>query len=219
MDGTTTLGTGTLSTTDGVTTATFTTTALGVGSHSITAVYDDSYGLTDTVACRALHGHARFDHDGGHGLVDRTRLRPVGHLHGHGGRDKPRSGPAHGHGDVHGRHDDARHRHARHVNGVTTATFTTSALALGSHSITAVYSGDTNDVTSTSAAADLQCLARYDDDRGRRPRRSATVYGQSVTFTATVAVSSPGAGQPTGTVTFMDGTTTLGTGTLSTSMA
>ena len=39
MDGTTMLGTGTLSTTDGLTTATFTTTKLAVGSHSITAVY------------------------------------------------------------------------------------------------------------------------------------------------------------------------------------
>ena len=37
-----------------------------------------------------------------------------------------------------------------------------------------------------------------------------------MTFTATVVNSSPGGGTPTGTVTFMDGTTTLGTGTLST---
>ena len=37
-------------------------------------------------------------------------------------------------------------------------------------------------------------------------------YGDSVTFTATVTTS--GTSTPTGTVTFMDGTTTLGTGTL-----
>jgi hypothetical protein len=43
------------------------------------------------------------------------------------------------------------------------------------------------------------------------------VYGQSVTFKATVSVDGPGAGVPTGTVTFKDGTKTLGTGTLSTS--
>ena len=35
-----------------------------------------------------------------------------------------------------------------------------------------------------------------------------------MTFTATVTVQAPGAGTPTGTVTFMDGATTLGTGTL-----
>jgi hypothetical protein len=38
--------------------------------------------------------------------------------------------------------------------------------------------------------------------------------GQSVTFTATVTAKSPGAGIPTGTVTFKDGPSTLGTGTL-----
>ena len=38
---------------------------------------------------------------------------------------------------------------------------------------------------------------------------------KSVTFTAKVVASAPGTGTPTGTVTFMDGTTTLGTGSLS----
>src|SRR5437763_1165367 len=41
-----------------------------------------------------------------------------------------------------------------------------------------------------------------------------SVLGQSVTLTATVSVAAPGAGQPTGMVTFKDGSTTLGTGTL-----
>src|SRR5205814_7346045 len=40
-----------------------------------------------------------------------------------------------------------------------------------------------------------------------------SVFGQSLTFTATV--SSAAAGTPTGTVTFRDGANTLGTGTLS----
>ena len=38
------------------------------------------------------------------------------------------------------------------------------------------------------------------------------VTGQAVTFTATVNVVAPGSGTPTGTVTFFDGTTALGTG-------
>jgi hypothetical protein len=38
---------------------------------------------------------------------------------------------------------------------------------------------------------------------------------QSVTFTATAAAVAPGSGTPTGTVTFKNGTTVLGTGTLS----
>jgi hypothetical protein len=41
-----------------------------------------------------------------------------------------------------------------------------------------------------------------------------SVNGEEVSFTATVAAISPGAGTPTGTVTFMDGTTILGTATL-----
>src|SRR5262249_44379944 len=36
-----------------------------------------------------------------------------------------------------------------------------------------------------------------------------SVFGQSVTFTATVSAASPGSGTPTGTVTFEDGGTTL----------
>jgi hypothetical protein len=39
--------------------------------------------------------------------------------------------------------------------------------------------------------------------------------GQAVTFTATVSPVSPGSGTPTGTATFMDGSSTLGTVTLS----
>src|SRR5262249_39046452 len=40
------------------------------------------------------------------------------------------------------------------------------------------------------------------------------VTGQAVTFTATVAAVAPGAGTPTGSVTFMDGNVVLGTFTV-----
>ena len=42
-----------------------------------------------------------------------------------------------------------------------------------------------------------------------------SVYGQSVTFTATVSATSPGAGTPTGPITFYEGSTAIGTATLS----
>ena len=42
-----------------------------------------------------------------------------------------------------------------------------------------------------------------------------SVWGQPVTLTAAVSVTSPGAGTPTGTVTFSDGGTVLGTGNVS----
>jgi hypothetical protein len=44
---------------------------------------------------------------------------------------------------------------------------------------------------------------------------NGSAYGQSVTFTATVTADAPGSGTPTGTVTFLDGSSTLGTGVLS----
>jgi len=43
---------------------------------------------------------------------------------------------------------------------------------------------------------------------------NSLVYGQSVTFTATVSPVAPAAGMPSGTVIFKDGGTTLGTGAL-----
>ena len=42
-----------------------------------------------------------------------------------------------------------------------------------------------------------------------------SIFGQTVTFTATVTATAPASGTPTGTVTFKDGAATLGTGTLS----
>ena len=44
-----------------------------------------------------------------------------------------------------------------------------------------------------------------------------SVYGQSVTVTATVGTTSNGVGMPTGTVAFEEGSTTVGTGTLNAS--
>ena len=41
-----------------------------------------------------------------------------------------------------------------------------------------------------------------------------TVFAQLATFTATVSALAPGSGTPTGTVSFYDGSTLLGTGTL-----
>ena len=46
---------------------------------------------------------------------------------------------------------------------------------------------------------------------------SSLVYGQSVTFTATVSPVAPATGMPSGTMTFKDGSTVLGTGTLNAS--
>jgi N-acetylneuraminic acid mutarotase len=94
-----------------------------------------------------------------------------------------------------------------------TATFATSSLAVASHSITTVYGGDTNFTASTSSTL-TQTVNKASTTTSVASSVNPSVFGQSVTFTATVAVVSPGAGAPFGAVTFTDGATTLGTGTL-----
>jgi len=93
------------------------------------------------------------------------------------------------------------------------ATYSTAALAVGSHAITAQYLGDGNFSGSTSPGVS-QTVGQAGTTTSVAASPSSSVYGQSVTFTATVRVVTPGAGTPTGSVTFMDRSTTLGTGTL-----
>ena len=94
------------------------------------------------------------------------------------------------------------------------AALKTSSVAVGSQSITAVYQGDPNFAMSTSGGVTLQVNQDGTASRVTSSAKSA-VYGQTVTFTATVSAGAPGSGTPTGTVTFDDGGMAIGTGTLS----
>ena len=94
------------------------------------------------------------------------------------------------------------------------ATFKTSALAVGSHAIAVVYGGDTNFITSTSAVLN-QAVNQDGTSTALSSSVNPSVFGQSVTFTVTVTAAAPGSGTPTGSVTFLDGSTTLDTATLS----
>jgi hypothetical protein len=84
------------------------------------------------------------------------------------------------------------------------AALSSSALVLGGHSITAIYSGDTNNSTSTSATLTQQ-VNLIASSTALVSSLNPSTLGQSVTFTATVTGSSP-----TGTVQFKDGGTNLG---------
>jgi large repetitive protein len=92
------------------------------------------------------------------------------------------------------------------------ASFTTSSLSPGSHSITASYAGDANDTSATSAvlAQTVQAASTVTVISSANP----AVVGAAVTFTATVAPSSA-----TGNVKFLDGTTVLGTVALASGVA
>jgi len=97
------------------------------------------------------------------------------------------------------------------VGGFDQASFTTAALSVGSHSITAFYSGDP-DFAGSSSTALAQTVGQASSSTTIASSANPSVFGQSVTFTATVSVVAPGAGTPTGTVNFLDGATRLGQG-------
>lgn len=102
------------------------------------------------------------------------------------------------------------------LDGTSHATFTTSTLAAGSNSITATYNGDSKFNTSTSSTF-TQSVNKDATTTTVTSSLNPSHKGQSVTFTATVVASAPGTAVPTGSVTFKDGTRTLGTSTLNAS--
>jgi len=86
----------------------------------------------------------------------------------------------------------------------------TTALSIGANSVTVVYGGDGNFLGTTSAV--LFITVNQDFTATKLTSSSATAaQGTSVTLTATVLPVSPGSGTPTGTVSFWDGSTLLGT--------
>jgi hypothetical protein len=90
------------------------------------------------------------------------------------------------------------------------ATFATSSLSSGNHTIIAVYSGDANFIG--SSGSNLETVGQASGISSSVSVGSSAVSplpGQNVTFTATV--NDFNGGIPTGTVTFLDDTTVLGT--------
>jgi hypothetical protein len=208
-DGTTELGTGTLAVVGGQDEATFTTSTLAAGSHTITAIYggDSTFAATSTAMNQAVGApsgtssgttvtsSASFVLPGVPvtftAVVSGSGGTPTGSVTFYDGTTVLGTGTL------------------ANVNGQDEATLTTSSLILGAHGITAIYSGDsTFDASSGSLTQQVQ-----QGETGTTVTSSASnsVPGQSVTFTATV---NSGSGTPTGIVTFYDGTTVLGTGTL-----
>jgi len=92
------------------------------------------------------------------------------------------------------------------------ASFTTSALAVGSHAINAVFEGSGNDIASPSAAI-TQTVHQAATTTTIVSSVNPSNAGQAVTFTATIKPAFGGAA--TGTVNFKNGTTIIGTRTVS----
>ena len=108
----------------------------------------------------------------------------------------------------------------RSIGGATlsggVAIFTTSALAVGSHTITATYTGNADfDGSAGSLTGNPQVVHKAATTTKVVSSQNPSIFGQPVTFTATVAVAAPGSGTPAGTLTFFSDGNSLGGGTLS----
>jgi len=209
-NGSTVLGTGTVS--NGV--ATFTTAKLTVASHRLTAVYagnstsagSTSAALTETVNKAStqvsLSGPASPVVFGQAATLTAT-LSVVS------------PGVATPSGSVTFKDGSTVLGRGTVSNGI--ATFTTTKLSVASHNITAVYAG--NSTSSGSTSAITMTVNKAPTQTTLSASANPLVFGQTVTLKARLSVVLPGAATPTGTVTFMDGSTVLGTGRVSKGVA
>jgi len=106
------------------------------------------------------------------------------------------------------------------TGGVATiSTYNPSALTVNSHTVQASFAGGTIASTSyngSTSGTQTLTVTQASTTTALTSAPNPSSVGQSVTFTATVAVVAPGGGTPTGNVDFKEGATTLGSGTLST---
>jgi hypothetical protein len=101
------------------------------------------------------------------------------------------------------------------LDGAGGASFMTSSLAAGPHVITANFTGTNGWSNSSGNDSGAPQAVNKSGTTVQLTSSSATaVFSQPVTFTARVTANAPGGGVPSGTVTFNDGTTVLGTGSL-----
>ncbi len=90
------------------------------------------------------------------------------------------------------------------------ATFTTSSLKAKTHTIKATYAGDATFIPSSGTVQ--QIVNKYLTTTSLTSSLNPSKFGQAVTFTAHVTSTGPA---PTGSVKFLDGTTSIGLATLS----
>ncbi len=103
------------------------------------------------------------------------------------------------------------------INGLGTATIPVTFATSGVHNLTAIYSGDSIFAVATSSQVPVTANKVGSNTTLTSSPNSPALVGQAVTFTATVTSQLTDVTPyptPTGTVTFRDGATTLGTSNL-----
>jgi sugar lactone lactonase YvrE len=96
------------------------------------------------------------------------------------------------------------------VGPLGTATLTTSTLLFGAHNLTATYSGDTNHITSISPPLNQKIV----EPATIALTTSVTPATASAAVIFTARLTGTASMIPTGIVTFLDGSTVIGTGTI-----
>jgi len=204
-DGSTVLGTASL---NGSGLGTFSTSALAIGTHSITAAYGadaTNVGSTSAVWTETVNGtvttlSSSLDPSSACNWVFFTAtvtttsgITPTGKVT---------------------FYDGPKVLATANLNSSAVATFPTQWLSPGLHSIAAVYAGDANNLGSTSPYL-TQSVSKATTVTGLAGGPNPSTVGSAVTFSVGVTTSGFSCFTPTGTVTFEDGSTILGTGTLS----
>ena len=204
MDGNTPIGTSTL---DKLGLTSFNISTLTSGSHNITAVYggDKNFlGSTSNIVVQ------KVDYDTKTSLTSNNNPSTLGQSVMFTATVTGAGGPT---GTVVFRDGLAVLGSSSLTSGK--ATYTTSGLPAGSHSITASYNGDSNNDPSVSNVVVQVVNSKNKATVNLSSNNNPSVYGQSVTFTATLSPSAA-----TGTVQFqIDGTNFGGPVTLSGSKA
>ncbi len=210
-DGSTEIGSGTLESG----TATYSTTSLIIGSHSIVAQYmgdsnfsgSDSPAITQTVDMIASQTSLQSSENPstyGDSVTFTATVSP----------SISESGLAAPTGQV--EFYDGTTLLATEALSDGTATYSTTGLVGGSHSIVAQYTGDSN-FTGSNSPTITQTVDMIVTQTSLQSSENPSTHGDSVTFTVTVSPSISGSGfaTPTGQVNFFNGSTLVATETLS----
>jgi len=186
------------------------TLSLSVGTHAVVAVYSGDAvfnGSTGSLAggqtvnkanSRVLLSSSINPSVFGQQVTFTAVVRPIA----------PGSGSPQG-GTVQFRVDGADFGSPVAVSGGQ-ATKSTTALAVGSYAVAAVFSGDAGFNGSTGTLAVAQVVNKAGTTTSVTSSVNPSVFGQPVTFTATVAPVAPGSGTPGGSVQFSVGGGSLG---------
>jgi autotransporter-associated beta strand protein len=212
-DGATTLGTGTL---DNNGRASFQISTLAVGTHLLTAIYNGSISFAASTTPSALAQNV-LTAASTTALASAPNPSVVGQpitfsaTVSAAGAGAPGEGPSGSSfspgGTVQFQIDGANLGGPVTLSSGAASSGPISSLSVSNHTVTAVYSGDANFSTSTGTL--IQTVNRANTNTTISASANLSVAGLPITFTALVQATPSGA--PTGTVTFRDGTTTLGT--------